>query len=275
MRVTIPFALLVVGFALVFTAFSGNEALAQAGAAALPVAVTDTDPEAVDVAGVRESMVVLGDDKGHYVALVPFGSVWEHFYYGDGKVMWAQRVQGGGASGKESFDRTFWDPRIRDGWQRSVGFREGKYSVQCEGRKTELKVVGDADRLRLLASAKWRKHLWKRKAYALARDQTGKYFYVDTGNEERFAKAFKLYAGPRGDMKLLPMTNVVSDSEGDIFATKKGTLRLVLDKRESLWVEKGKESKLVLLAVEDNVKLIYTDLGPYLGQKLGTPCDDL
>ncbi len=84
---------------------------------------------------------------------------------------------------------------------------------------------------------------------------------------------FRLYSGPRGSMKPLKMVNVVSDSEGDIFSTKSGELRLVLDKKESAWVQKGKRQQLKSLPVEDNVALIYSDLGVYVGQPLGTPCD--
>ncbi|MSP93164.1 MAG: hypothetical protein EXR79_15415 [Myxococcales bacterium] len=147
--------------------------------------------------------------------------------------------------------------------------------------------MAEAERARILGFATFRSHAWKRRAYALARDLTGRYFYVDTGNVPRFAMAFQLWAGPRGDMTKLPMHNVVSDSAGDIFATKTGTLRLVLDHTASLWVTSGKGGgndkrggtakveKLVVLPVEDNGALIYTDLGPYLGQRLGTPCDDL
>ena len=32
---------------------------------------------------------------------------------------------------------------------------------------------------------------------------------------------------------------------------------------------------LVPLPIEDNAQLVYTDLGAYTGQRLGTPCDDL
>jgi hypothetical protein len=76
-------------------------------------------------------------------------------------------------------------------------------------------------------------------------------------------------------MKPLKMTNVVSDSEGDVFATRSGELRLVLDKKESAWVQKGKRQPLRSLPVEDNVQLIYSELGAYTGQPLGTPCDVL
>jgi hypothetical protein len=61
----------------------------------------------------------------------------------------------------------------------------------------------------------------------------------------------------------------------DIFTTRSGELRLVLDKKRSVWVEHKKELELIQLPVEDNHVLIYQDLGVYLGQRLGTPCDDL
>jgi hypothetical protein len=76
-------------------------------------------------------------------------------------------------------------------------------------------------------------------------------------------------------MKPQKLTNIVSDSEGDIFATKTGSLRVVLDKHESLWTQGKKQQKLILLPIEDNAIMIYSDLGVYTGQPLGTPCDDL
>jgi hypothetical protein len=69
------------------------------------------------------------------------------------------------------------------------------------------------------------------------------------------------------------MTNVVSDSAGDVFATKSGELKLVLGKKEASWVQGKKAKDLILLPLEDNVQLIYSELGVYTGQPLGTPCD--
>ena len=127
----------------------------------------------------------------------------------------------------------------------------------------------------LVDGAKFYKPRWKHQAYALARDNTGKYYYVDRVREPEGNKNFRLFAGPKGAMKLQKMTNVVSDSEGDIFATKTGELRLILDKHESLWMQDKKKTKLVFLGPTDNHIMIYTDLGVYTGEPLGTPCDDL
>ena len=71
------------------------------------------------------------------------------------------------------------------------------------------------------------------------------------------------------------MTNVVSDSEGDVFSTKTGSLRLIIDRRESTWIEGEKPRKLMLVPVRQNLGLIYNELGIYAGQRQGTPCDDL
>ena len=126
----------------------------------------------------------------------------------------------------------------------------------------------------MLGTARFHPPRWKYRAYALARDDAGTYYYVDRRREEG-SMEFRLYTGQRGSMKPLKMTNLVSDSEGDIFSTRSGELRLVLDKKQSAWVEKGKKRELKSLPVEDNVQLIYSDLGVYSGQPLGTPCDVL
>jgi hypothetical protein len=147
--------------------------------------------------------------------------------------------------------------------------------MQCENRKTELAPVAETEAKPILDGASFHKALWKRQAYALARDNTGKYYYVDRMREPEGNKSFRLFVGVKGTMKMQKMTNVVSDSAGDIFATRTGELRLILNQGESLWEQKGKQTKLILLPVEDNHVLIYSELGVYTGERLGTPCDDL
>jgi hypothetical protein len=110
--------------------------------------------------------------------------------------------------------------------------------------------------------------------YALARDPKAIYYYVDRGATPATEKNFRLYRGPKGALKLQKMTDVASDSEGEIFATKTGSLRLILDKKQSSWIQGKTSENLTLVPVDQNYSLIYNDLGVYSGQKLGTPCDD-
>jgi hypothetical protein len=244
---------------------------------AAPAFAEDTPP--VDIAAIKEKLKVVSDGKGHFVAIEPF-ELGENFFYGDGKTFYKVRVRGGGRNGNESFSRNFWEPRVNRGAEAEFGFRDNKWTMTCANRETELKPVSDAENKKILDTAKFLGVLWKRQAYALARDNLGNYFYVDRAREPEGNKNFRLFAGPKGSMKLQKMTNVVSDSGGDIFATKTGELRLVLNrgdnKGDNQWIAgKTAPRKLVLLPVEDNVVVIYSELGVYTGQKLGTPCDDL
>jgi hypothetical protein len=238
-------------------------------------AFADEAPKPLDITAVKAKLKVLVDAKKHYIVINPDELSDEFFFYGDGKTMWGQRSTGGSRNG-DAFGRIFWEPRVKARYQASFDYNaDKKYIVQCEERKTEFKPVTDAEKKQILDGAKFVGPRWTHQAYALARDTTGRYFYVDKQREPEDSKIFRVWAGMKGAMKPQKLTNIVSDSEGDIFATKTGSLRVVLDKKESMWVQNGKNQKLIMLPIEDNVIMIYTDLGAYTGQPLGTPCDDL
>jgi hypothetical protein len=237
----------------------------------------ESQPEAgaVDVSAVKNKLVVLHDGKQHYVAVIPFGDLYDHFYYGDGKRFYAQLVSGGGSVGKESWNRVFWEPRVNAPWKGSIAFAKDQTTVQCGDRATEFKPLDAGEQAKVLAAASFFKTPWLHRAYSLTRDNKGTYYYVDRLREPENNKSFRLFAGPRGNLKPLKMTNVVSDSQGDIFTTKKGELRLVLDRKHPSWSAGKSETELINLPLDENRVLIYTDLGVYTGQRLGTPCDDL
>jgi hypothetical protein len=244
-------------------------------------------PDAVlDVAAYRDKLVLLTDGKGHYVAVLP-GPVkrsveTDHgLFYGDGKRFYSVPVQTGSMNG-EQWAFGFREPRLDVG-----GHAEGtgdlrfeppdKYTVYCGARKTALKAVEAAEAAKVLGAATFERSPRQWRPYALARDSKGRYYYVDRGATKEREKSFRLFAGPKGDLKLQKMTNVVSDSEGDVFSTKTGSLRMVLGKGEASWIEKESPQKLVIVPVDfnKNVAMIYTELGVYSGERLGTPCDDL
>lgn len=230
----------------------------------------------VDVTSVKDKLQVATDGAGHYAVFVPGDSSW--FFWGTATDLWKQRVFGYSSedNGKVSFDFTFWEPRVGfDRWKASFGMKNKKYEMQCEDRKTELKLVTGDEAKKVLDGAKFHDVRWKHQAYALARDTKGNYYYVDKQREPEGNKLFRVWTGPKGSMKQAKMKNIVSDSEGDIFITKSGELRLVLDKSEQVWVKGKKQTKLVPLPIEDNAKMIYSELGVYTGQSLGTPCDDI
>ncbi len=242
------------------------------------LAATSTSPpsaEAADVSAFKAKLKLLTDGRGHYVAIVPFGGVDQGFFYGDGKAFYQQRVSSAGSSGTESFDRLFWEPRVKERSDASFEFRDNRYTLVCGERKTEFKPIADAEQAAMLDAARYYKPRWKRRAYALARDDRGEYYYVDRQREPEDSKEFRLFAGPKGAMKQLKLTRVASDSGGDVFSTRPGALSLVPSKSTASWIVGKKKDELMFLPVEDNAQLIYGELGVYKGERLGTPCDDL
>ncbi len=235
---------------------------------------------------VRDKMVLLTDGKSHYIAVVPFERDENSLFYGDGKRFFAVPIQGGGSQGRERFNVIFSDPRyyIQFTQKSDLSMQDGKYAVTCGKTETALTVVPEAQAKPMLAAASFEATPRKWQAYALARNSAGVYYYVDHNYIDRRAsdadaklsgRNFRLFIGPKGNLKLQKMTNIVSDSEGDVFSTKTGSMRLVIGKKEPTWIEKGKTKALLPVPVDENLSMIYTELGVYAGERLGTPCDDL
>lgn len=245
------------------------------------------DPAALlDVGAIRDKLALVTDGKSHYVAVLPqrlrsqLGA--DHaLFYGDGKRFYSVRVQGANADG-ERWGYTFAEPRLAEG-----GREEGSgdlrfeppetYTIFCGARKAEFKAVPEAEAGKLIAAATFERSPRKFRPYALARDSKGRYFYVDRGATKETSSVYRLFAGQKGALVRQTMTNIVSDSEGDVFSTKSGSLRMVIGRSEASWIEKEAPQKLVIVPIDfnKNVAMIYNELGVYSGERLGTPCDDL
>lgn len=250
-----------------------------AAAAGEPPKSASAPQHLVDVSAVRDKMTLLTDGKSHYIAVVPTGQG-EGVFYGDGQRFYELRSPSSGRNG-DSWERSFIDPRFTEGGhEEGMGFvslRDGVYKVSCGPRTTVLKPVEAAAAKSQLDAATFERSPRKYAPYALARDEHGVYYYVDHGYQKEEAKKFRLFVGPKGNLKQLKMTNIVSDVEGDIFSTKTGSLRLILNRGESLWIKDAKKSKLTIVKLDFNVQVasLYNDFGLYAGERLGTPCDDL
>lgn len=226
----------------------------------------------VDISAAKNQFKVLTDSDG---AIYVMDSTWrdDHMvFYGDKKDVYQLRIFGGG-SNPPAFDFRFWAPRV--GHTADIGKKDnGDWYVRCGDDTEVLKALPDADARAVIDKAAFHTPLWKRQGHVLARDDSGTYYYADRLRDEEGGKGFRIFVGPAGAMKEQPMRNVVSDSVGQIFSTKGGQLRLVTSNSEATWIKGGAKSSLTLVPVEDNVVMIYGDLGVYPAG-LGTPCDDM
>ncbi len=253
----------------------------------LVVALTLSQPKVapLDATAFRDKLQVLTDGQGHYIALDPEAPYGETTFTGDGKVFAKIPVIGGGRSGSEQWSVAMWDPRVRYGNNSPASIEmkdSGKfYSVTCAKKTTPLTALPADAAKKLLATATFVPPTWTRMPEKLLRDDSGTYYLVDRfrSPEASDRRDFRVFAGPKGSMKQLPLKDVVDDEQGMILATRNGNLRLVTNtdgKFEGKWIQGKVTTPLLEVSLDsvNNGKMVYMDLGPYSGQRLGTPCDD-
>lgn len=243
-------------------------------------------PGEVDPAPYLDHMGLLEVLPGKYVAteVHPAGAAWnkaaKHVFYGDGKTFYDLARGGGSASGTKRFSASLWDARFRTGSE--LEFKEGVYTFHCGDQVSTLRLVPMEEARPVLAKARFFERKWKRKAYLLARDDTGRYIYVDRKRKPYNSMDFRIYAGVRGNMKALKLKNVVSDAVGDLFITSAGTLKRIHKggrgaehAEAAFWIKGRKRTELDIVPIRSEHVMIYRDLGVYEGVNFGTPCDDL
>jgi hypothetical protein len=270
------------------------------GAGASPVAATPTKPAKpavkaprselgkpapVDVSAYLDRLVVLRDDVGgYYVSPRNYadGDDSNFVFYGDAKTVGRQSVIGSGANGND-IEWTVWAPRaLPNGMAEFHVKGDGTATLACSPNEADKRTLTQlpADQAKaFLAQVRFTDMPWQRQAHLLARDDQGVYYYVDRLAKDLGGKGYRVFVGMKGAMKELPMTNVVSDSASEIYATKRGELRIIAGNggasadNKTTW-HKGSKAAMDLVRLEpiENRYLIYRELGIY-GQ-MGVLCDD-
>jgi hypothetical protein len=234
---------------------------------------------------VLESTRVCTDGKGHYTVLVPTTPEQEgQLYYGDGKTFTqVPAVTSNSTTEADFFEPRFFSPKANENF-RGVDYRVISHlrasedfsscTLMCGEKSFPQQPLPKDKAAEMLRKATYAASPVKFQPYALLRDNKGAYYLVERGLGAD-NKSFRIFIGQRGQMKPQKMLNVVTDSQGEIFSTQGGDLRLVVDREEpSFWVVKEKSQKLRAVPVGENMPLIYNELGVYTGARMGTPCDD-
>lgn len=237
----------------------------------------------IDLGDKKDLLAAVTDGKGHYLLYNGKEPLSGPTFYGDGKTFHLVRTIGGGASGTESFGLTLWDPRVYRETNTYASFNmkdEGRvFEVNCADLTTKLTKVPKDELAKLVSAGDFRGSRWTRLPTNLFRDDSGTYYLVDRlrTDDSMDRRDWRVFVGPRGKMKLAPLKDVVDDEQGQIFATKDGSLRLVTGTGEKKWVKGKTELKLTEVGLDTyrNARMVYVELGPYMGERLGTPCDDL
>jgi hypothetical protein len=233
---------------------------------------------ATDTPATLVGALVYQDGLGNfYVVRMPPDTGLDGFrvYAGNGKSMYLQEsISVNRDTGHGEWGSTLHAPRSETG-RAEIKLVEGKVTLQCQAdAPLDLTPASPDQAKQILNGAKFVKAPHNRVPHVLARDDDGNYYFVDRleGSPKR---GFRVFAGLKGAMKEMPMTNVVSDSAGEIFATKSGELKIITKTADNTasW-RKGKvRTDLTLLPIQLNAYLIARELGVY--GRMGYVCDDL
>jgi hypothetical protein len=234
-------------------------------------AAADPTPKPVDIKPIRDQLIVLQDaDGGTYV--VQPGSDGKLFYGAGGKShnFHEQIVIGRYSDGSTgAWDISVWAPRVPNVQPGSVQRKaDGTYLRTC-GNKSEagLTEIGGDKAKAILDKGNFLTSGFIRRPYLLARDDSAVYYYIDVLRDQYGGKGYRVFIGKKGAMKQKPLTDLASDTAGDVFATKTGDLRIVRDtsdgKSTVTWVKGEKRITLVTLDLDANSQLIFKDLGVY------------
>lgn len=224
----------------------------------------------------QKKLLVLSDEHGHFIALDAF-NLDGPFLAGDASALHAQRRIGGGASGTEQFDAVFWEPRVMNGAEAELDLRAGKYTLTCGKHQIAFEALKDKQAHELLAKAKLYDVRWQRQAIAFGRDDDGTYYLVDAPRTNEPPDDLHLYVGKKGQVRPVAVTDVQRERGLLIVQTDAGSLKLPLGDGDNpppgSFGPSGAARPVTPLDLWRNKILIYTTLGAYTGEPLGTPCD--
>ena len=246
------------------------------------LASAEPTPRGVDIKAYKDKLIVLKDADGGIYAVVNEHGAEPHVFFGDtSKVLHEQILEGARGRDGDGWNIAIVAPRTTYPFMGQIIRRkDGSFMRSCgEKLQAELTQLGGTQAKDVIEKAQFLTTSMMRRAYLLARDDRGVYYYVDVLRDVYGGNGHRVFVGKKGAMKQMALTDVTSDTAGDVFATKSGDLRLVrtiVDAKEKAtahWIRGERKNELVYLDVYMNQPLIYRELGLY--KIPGTVCGNI
>ena len=236
------------------------------------VAGADPTPKPVNMKPHSDKLVVLKDaDGGVYVVMNERDD--PHVFYGTGagKVIYDQVLEGSRGRDGVAWSISVHAPRVEYPFMAQIGYRkDGTFYRACGNKLTsELTQLTGDKATEVIDKWKFLTTSVVRMPYLLARDDRGVYYYVDVLRPIYGGTGHRVFVGKKGALKQMTLTDVVTDSAGDVFSTKTGDLRLVRtfsedkEQKTAQWIRGEKKRELIYLDIYMNQSLIYRELGLY------------
>lgn len=222
-----------------------------------------------------DSVQFLHDSAGNVIAFDPQNP--SFLLAGSEEALWLQSVRTSSKRGNERASAQFWDPR---GPQPTFVMSDGGYTLTCGKQTITYRPMPPEQAKRTLRAARTFTRRWQRTATLLARDTRGAYYYVDRVRdpEQRTGEVedYRFFRGRKGRLEHIELEDAIVDRAGAVYLTEAG--RLVVEAKDDgkqtvRWFQGEKETALVDVDLWSAAKMVYSRLGAYTGQPLGSACD--
>lgn len=242
---------------------------------------TEPKPSPVDIKDIRDKLLVFQDKAGgtYVVYFADDSGSTSRVWYGTGKQLYEQIVIGRSRDG-DSWSVSTWAPRVAEIRPGQISKRaDGTFEKTCDGKDDAVLALLTGDKAKaIISKSGFFSSALVRRPHLFARDDSGVYYYVDHLDAAHGGKGFRVFIGKKGAMKQMSLTDVASDSAGQVFSTKTGDLRLVNTaqgdtKPNTKWIRGEKKTDLIQLDLDVNSPIIFKDLGIY--KFTGTVCDNI
>lgn len=242
-------------------------------------ALAEPKPKRVDIQPFRDKLLVFADADGGTYAVLNEKDSRRIFYGTTAKVLHEVVLEGGASRDGDAWSISIIAPTTEYPFIATIERKkDGTYLRSC-GPKGEsfalTELTGDKAKA-VVDKASFLTTQYIRRPHLLARDDKGVYYYVDVLRDQYGGNGHRVFVGKKGAMKQVPLTDIASDTGGEVFSTKSGDLRLVSNtptdatKKTAQWIRGERRSELVYLDPYMNQPLIYRDLGIY--KLTGTLC---
>lgn len=247
-------------------------------AARAPIQSKDPKPTPVDIKAFKDKLEVFRDAAGGTYVVLNDPAQDRRAWFGTGKTLYEQVVIGRSSDG-DGWSISTWAPRVAEVRPGSISrLGDGTYQKSCGGDEDATLALLTGDKAKaVLDKSAFMSPALVRRAHLLTRDDSGVYYYIDRLDRAHGSKGYRVFVGKKGAMKEATLTDVASDTAGQVFSTKTGDLRLVTthddQKPTARWIRGEKKTDLVSLDIDANSQVIFRDLGIY--EFLGTICDNI
>ncbi len=237
-------------------------------------------PTPVDIKAMKDKLLVFQDKAGGtYAVFDEYGVSNTRVWYGTGKQLYEQIVVGRMRDG-DAWGISTYAPRLPETRPAELMRKaDGSFLRWCDGKDDAVLTQLGGDKAKaVIDKYSFLSPALVRRSHMFARDDAGTYYYVDRLDAAHGGKGFRVFVGKKGAMKQMALTDVASDSAGQVFSTKTGDLRLVATadgetKPSTKWVKGEKKTDLIKLDLDVNSPVIFNDLGIY--KFTGTLCDNI